>query len=98
MTKYNIWFFSSLFIALIVAMPIITVFSSFFHDTSNYYIVLKNTFLLDYIFNSLVILFFVLLITLFLGVASAYFISFYEFPLSNFFSWALIITCIMKKT
>ena len=91
MTKYNIWFFSSLLIALIVAMPIITVFSSFFYDTSNYYIVLKNTFLLDYIFNSLTILFFVLLITLFLGVASAYFISFYEFPLSNFFSWALIL-------
>ena len=25
------------------------------------------------------------------GVISAYFISFYEFPLSNFFGWALIL-------
>ena len=37
------------------------------------------------------ILFFVILITLILGVLSAYFISFYSFPFSNFFSWALIL-------
>tara|TARA_B100001248_G_scaffold262097_1_gene256053 strand:- start:1087 stop:2703 length:1617 start_codon:yes stop_codon:yes gene_type:complete len=91
MTKYNIWFFSSVLIASIVALPIITVFFSFFYETSNYFIILKNTFLLDYIFNSIVILFFVILITFFLGVLSAYFVSFYEFPLSNFFSWTLIL-------
>ena len=91
MTKYNIWFFSSIFIALIVALPIITVFLSFFNETSNYYHVLKNTFLFEYIFNSLFILFFVILITFFLGVMSAYFVSFYEFPFSNFFSWSLIL-------
>ena len=50
MTKYNIWFFSSVFIALIVALPIITVFLSFFNETSNYFYVLKNTFLFEYIF------------------------------------------------
>ena len=91
MTKYNFWFFSSLAIALIVAMPIITVFFSFFAETSNYLTVLKNTFLFDYINNSLTILISVLLITFLLGVISAYFISFYEFPLCNFFSWALIL-------
>ena len=91
MTKYNLWFFSSLIIALIVSLPILTVFFSFFQETSNYFSILKNTFLFDYIFNSLTILFFVLLITLFLGVTSAYFVSFYDFPLSNFFSWALIL-------
>ena len=91
MTKYNIWFFSSVLIALIVALPIITVFFSFFNETSNYYTVLKETFLYDYIFNSIIILFFVIIITFVLGVFSAYFISFYVFPFSNFFSWALIL-------
>ncbi len=91
MTKYNIWFFGSLLIATIVALPIITVFFSFFSETSNYFQVLKNTFLFDYILNSFLILFFVLFITFFLGVSCAYFVSFYEFPLSNFFSWALIL-------
>ena len=91
MTKYNIWFFSSLIIALIVALPIITVFISFFSETSNYFTILTKTFLFDYINNSLTILFSVLVITFVLGVTSAYFISFYEFPLCNFFSWALIL-------
>ena len=91
MTKYNIWFFSSLFVALIVAFPIITVFFSFFNETSNYFTVLKDTFLFDYIFNSLIILLFVIITTLVLGVITAYFVSFYEFPFSNFFSWALIL-------
>ena len=91
MTKYNVWFFSSIFIASIVALPIITVFLSFFSETSNYYSVLKSTFLYDYILNSVIILFFVIIITFFLGVFSAYFLSFYEFPFSNFLSWALIL-------
>ena len=91
MTKYNIWFFSSLLIALIVSLPIITVFFSFFNETSNYFTLLKNTFLFDYIFNSFIILFFVIIITFILGVLSAYFVSFYEFPFSNFFSWTLIL-------
>ena len=91
MTKYNVWFFISFFVALIVALPIITVFLSFFNETSNYFIVLRETFLFDYIFNSLIILLFVIVITFVLGVTSAYFVSFYEFPFSNFFSWALIL-------
>ena len=91
MTKYNIWFFSSFFVALIVALPIITVFFSFFNETSSYFMVLRETFLFDYIFNSLIILLSVIVITFVLGVTSAYFVSFYEFPFSNFFSWALIL-------
>ena len=91
MTKYNLWFFGSVTIALIVAIPIITVFYSFFLETSDYLILLKNTFLLEYISNSFVILFSVLTITFIIGVSSAYFVSFYEFPFSNFLSWALIL-------
>ena len=91
MTKYNVWFFSSLFIAIIVALPIITVFFSFFNETSSYFRILRDTFLFEYIFNSTIILFFVIIITFFIGVISAYFVSFYEFPFSNFFNWALIL-------
>jgi len=92
MTKYNIWFFGSLMVASIVAMPIITVFFSFFTETSDYFYLLKDTFLFEYIFNSITILFFVIFFTLILGIFSAYFISFYDFPLSSFFSWALILS------
>ena len=92
MTKYNIWFFGSLIVAAVVAMPIITIFFSFFNETSNYFYILKETFLFDYILNSITILLFVIFFTLILGIFSAYFVSFYDFPLSNFFSWALILS------
>ena len=65
MTKYNIWFFGSAIIATIVALPIITVFFSFFNETSNYFYILKETFLIEYIVNSFSILFFVILLTFF---------------------------------
>ena len=49
--KINIWYLSSLLISIAVAIPIITVFSSFFQSTGNYSSILKDTFLYDYIFN-----------------------------------------------
>jgi len=65
---------------------------SFFDNTSGYYELLKNTFLIEYIFNSTVLLLSVLLLTFLLGTGSAYLVSFYKFPLSNFFKWALILS------
>ncbi len=88
----NIWFLSSLLISLIVIIPILTVFSSFFENTSNYFEILKNTFLFEYTLNSLILLVSVLFFTFFIGTGSAYLVSFYEFPLSNFFKWALILS------
>ena len=83
--NFNIWFLSSLLISILVIIPIFTVSISFFEDTSRYFEILKNTFLLEYIFNSLVLLIGVLILTFFLGVGSAYVVSFYKFPGVNFF-------------
>ena len=88
----NIWFFSSLVISIVVSIPIITVFTSFFENTSNYFEILKNTFLFEYIFNSFILLFGVLIVSLIIGVGCAYLVSFYEFPGVNFFKWALILS------
>ncbi len=90
--KFNIWFFSSALISLLVIIPILTVSFSFFEDTSRYFDILKKTFLLEYIFNSLSLLAGVLILTFFLGVGSAYLVSFYKFPGVNFFKWALILS------
>jgi ABC-type Fe3+ transport system, permease component len=90
--KINFWFLSSLLISIVVAIPIITVFTSFFEDTSNYYQILKDTFLFEYIFNSFTLLVCVLTLTFVLGTSSAYLVSFYTFPFSNFFKWALILS------
>ena len=88
----NYWYLSSILVSLLVALPILTVFASFFGTTSEYYELLKNTFLFDYISNSIIILIGVLTLTFFFGVLSAYFVSFYNFPGVDFFKWALILS------
>ncbi len=90
--KFNSWYLSSFLISLVVLIPIITVFTSFFENTSNYYEILKSTFLMEYIFNSIILLLFVLLLTFIFGTGTAYLVSFYKFPGSNFFKWALILS------
>ena len=88
----NIWYISSLLISIAVAIPILTICVGFFENTSNYYSILKNTTLIDYINHSLILLLGVLILTFVLGVGSAYFVSFYYFPGVNFFKWALILS------
>ncbi len=88
----NYWYISSLLVSLLVALPILTVFSSFFGSTSEYYLLLKDTFLINYILNTTIILAGVLSLTLIFGVLSAYFVSFYNFPGVNFFKWSLILS------
>jgi len=90
--QLNKWYFSSLLISIIVAIPIITVFISFFETTGNYSSILKETFLYEYISNSIFLLIGVLLLTFIIGVGSAYLVSFYKFPCVNFFKWALILS------
>ena len=90
--QLNKWYFSSLLISIFVAIPIITVFISFFETTGNYSSILKETFLYEYISNSIFLLIGVLLLTFIIGVGSAYLVSFYNFPCVNFFKWALILS------
>ena len=90
--KINIWYLSSFLISIIVAVPILTVFSSFFETTGNYSSIIKDTFLNEYIFNSLFLLLGVLFLSFAIGVGSAYLVSFYNFPGANFFKWALILS------
>ena len=92
MSKINYWFLTSLIISLIIILPTITVFVSFFGKTSGYYELLNNTFLFSYLSQSLLILIGVLFLTFIFGVLAAYFVSFYEFPGSSFFQWALILS------
>ena len=90
--KTNFWYVSSFAVSIFVAIPILTVFSSFFSSSSEYIELLKTTFLKDYIINSATILLGVLFLTFIFGVLSAYFVSFYNFWGVNFFKWALILS------
>ena len=91
MKTFNIWYISSFLISLFVIIPVVTVFFSYFENTSDYSELLKNTFLFEYKSNSIILLLGVLIMTLIIGVTTAYLVSFYSFPFSNFFKWALIL-------
>ena len=90
--KINIWYLSSFVISIIVAVPIVTVFSSFFETTGSYSSIIKDTFLYEYILNSIFLLIGVLFLTFVIGVGCAYLVSFYKFPGAGFFKWALILS------
>ena len=90
--KFNFWYLSSLLISLIVLIPILTVFFSFFESTTNFQEILRETFLTEYIINSFILLSGVLFLTFVVGVGTAYLVSFYDFPLVNFFKWSLILS------
>ena len=90
--KINLWYTSSFFVSLLVMLPIVTVFFGFFESTSDYFSILKNTFLLKYISNSILLLVGVLFLSFLFGVGTAYCVSFYDFPGVNFFKWALILS------
>ena len=60
----NYWYVSSITVSLLVALPILTVFASFFGTTSEYYELLKNTFLLNFnVTTPFVAMFFLYLLT-----------------------------------
>ena len=88
----NVWLISSILISISVLIPIFTVSISFFENTSNYYQILKETFLAEYILNSIILLVSVLILTFLIGTGCAYLVSFYKFPLCDFFKWGLILS------
>jgi len=90
--KINIWYLGSFVISIVVAIPIVTVFSSFFETTGSYSSIIKDTFLYEYILNSIFLLIGVLFLTFVIGVGCAYLVSFYKFPGATFFKWALILS------
>jgi len=90
--KFNVWYLSSFLISFVVAIPIITVFTSFFQSTTSYSSIINETFINEYVFNSFILLSGVLFLTFIIGVGCAYIVSFYKFPGVNFFKWALILS------
>jgi ABC-type Fe3+ transport system, permease component len=47
---------------------------------------------MEYVKNSLILLISVLIFTFIIGTGTAYLVSFYKFPGSDFFKWALILS------
>ena len=75
----------------IVIIPIITVISYIFSPSTELWGHLANNLLIEYLFNTFIILIFVGIISTILGVSCAWLVTMYKFPGKDVFKWLLIM-------
>ncbi|MAT65986.1 MAG: iron ABC transporter permease [Gammaproteobacteria bacterium] len=85
------WRAGVLLVALIVALPVLTVFSFVFEPAGEVWRHLAATVLQDYVVNSLLLMLGVGAGTLLLGVSTAWVTTTCEFPGRRVFEWALLL-------
>lgn len=87
----NPWRTGVILVALVLALPVLTVFGFVFQPAGEVWRHLADTVLKDYVLNSVLLLLGVGLGTLFGGVSSAWLCSMCQFPGRRVFEWALLL-------
>ena len=85
------WIVGSLFIALLLLLPIATLFIKLFSDPGKNFSYLWETVLIDYTFNTFYLIFITSLFTLLFGFFPAWIISNYRFIGRNFYDLVLFL-------
>ncbi|WP_083261112.1 ABC transporter permease [Microbulbifer aggregans] len=85
------WFWVVLIVALLVALPVLSVFALAFFPEENIWPHLWDTVLFHYIGATLTLSLGVALCTLVTGVAAAWLVSMCRFPGRRFFEWGLLL-------
>ena len=78
-------------LSLFFCIPIIVICGSLFFPAKDVWVHLLDTVLIDYIFNSFTLLIGVGCISLILGVIPAWLITMYQFPMSRYLEWAIVL-------
>ena len=79
----NSWALLSVLLSLIVIIPILSVIFFFIVPGDDTWIHLRETVLISYIFNSIILVIFVSIGTILIGVISAWLVTMYIFPLKK---------------
>jgi iron(III) transport system permease protein len=85
------WPLMAMIVAFVVCLPILSVLYLAFNPEENIWPHLWNTVLLNYIANTLGLMFGVAAGTLLIGVSTAWLVTRYEFPGRSMFNWALLL-------
>ena len=91
------WMSISTILTIILIVPIALIVYNAFGAQSDTLTHLKETVLSDYIINTFILLAGVCSLSLIFGVGSAYFVTFYDFKFSKFFSIVLILPFIIPS-
>lgn len=91
MKKINAWFvLSTIFVSLII-LPTLEILYSAFEPINDTWKHIQTYLLKDYAITTLKICFSVGIFTVSIGTTVAYLLTIYDFPLRNFFRWAMIL-------
>ncbi len=89
--SHNRWFVGALLIALLVALPVASVFYLALFPSENIWAHLAATVLPTYIWTTLALMLGVGAISVFIGVSTAWLVTMCQFPGRRFFEWALLL-------
>ena len=87
----NPWIFFSLLVSIIISIPILSLMTNLLFNYSDSWGSIIHLDIWRYIFNSLNIIFFQSIFVILFGVSTAWVVTIYDFPLKNFFKFALLL-------
>ena len=87
----NKWLFINILFSIFILCPIIFLITNSFANTLDVWIHLKNTKLFLYIYNTIILVFGVGILSTFLGVSSAWLTTQYNFYFKKYIEWLLIL-------
>ena len=92
---FDPWSIGTVGIALVLALPVLTVASFVFYPAGDVWRHLASTVLDDYIVNSLSLMIGVAIGTLVIGVSTAWLVTLCRFPGRRIFEWVLLLPLAM---
>ncbi|MGC9461851.1 ABC transporter permease [Vibrio genomosp. F10] len=93
--KNTLWKTSSAGLALLLVLPILAIFYTSMGDTDEVFSHLMSTVMPTYIYNTVVLTFGVMLLSLLLGIPSAWFMAMCRLPSEGILQWALVLPLAM---
>lgn len=87
----NIWTVLSFIFVMLIVLPNIHIIINIFQKPNENWAHIKQYLLKDYVMNSMTLITFTGLFTIFIGTSLAWLISVYDFPLRSFFKWSLVL-------
>ncbi|HEV57836.1 MAG TPA: iron ABC transporter permease [Phycisphaerales bacterium] len=91
LARPDVWRIGVVATALLLALPVIVVFSFVFYPAGDVWRHLAQTVLADYVLNSVILMVGVAAGTLIMGITAAWLTSMCEFPGRRIFEWALLL-------
>ena len=88
---FNPWVFFSLLVSISMSIPIMSLMTNLVLNYSESWNTIISQDIWHYIFNSLIIIVFQSIFVIFFGVSTAWIVTIYNFPLRNFFRFALLL-------